>query len=48
MYRIVVGFSDLSVLEGYEIRDSRRFWRRVSKICKHWDVRVTYVNKEVL
>ena len=48
MRKIIVGFSDLSVLEGSCVVDSHRFWRMVSRICKRYDCRVISVERSAV
>lgn len=48
MYAIRVYFNDDSILECAEVRNSKAFWRKVSKTCKYFGVRVVTVEKKVI
>ena len=39
MLQIRVTFNDQSILECMTVRDSRAFWRKVSKYCKYMSMR---------
>lgn len=48
MYAIRVYFNDSSVLECMEVRNSKAFWRKVSKTCNYFGSRVVKVEKKVI
>lgn len=48
MYAIRVYFNDDSILECMEVRNSKAFWRKVSRCCKYFGSRVVKVEKDVI